>query len=183
MLCRKLRAKTNIRDGKFREDLYYRLNVFPLVVPPLRDRVGDVPLLVQFLVGKFGARVGRRIETIEQSTMQSLISYHWPGNVRELENVLERAIILSNGPMLEIDPEMFNTAPKDSMPSNEAISPSGIRGHAESLESIERNHILTVLRKTDWVVEGPRGAALILDLHPNTLRSRMKKLGVQRGSA
>src|SRR5439155_26461678 len=89
---------TAIRDGKFREDLFYRLNVFPLSLPPLRERTGDVSLLVKFLVGKFGPRVGRRIEEIDQATMSALAKYPWPGNVRELENVLERAIILSNGP-------------------------------------------------------------------------------------
>src|SRR5438132_10470044 len=92
-----------IREGKFREDLFYRLNVFPIALPPLRERVGDVPLLVQFLVAKFAARVGVRLSSVGQATMQRLNSYGWPGNIRELENVLERAIILSNGPTLEID--------------------------------------------------------------------------------
>jgi formate hydrogenlyase transcriptional activator len=172
-----------IRDGKFREDLFYRLNVFPLTLPPLRDRVGDVSLLVQFLVGKFGARVGRRIEAIEQATMEWLTSYHWPGNVRELENVLERALILSNGSTLEIDRKVFSAIPKDSTPASASVSLPGNSESGERLESIDRNHILTVLTQTDWVIEGPRGAAKILDLHPNTLRSRMKKLGIKRGTA
>jgi formate hydrogenlyase transcriptional activator len=172
-----------IRDGKFREDLFYRLTVFPLALPPLRDRLGDVPLLVQFLVGKFGARAGRRIEAVEQATMNRLASYPWPGNVRELENILERAIILSNGPTLAIDPEVFNASPKYSVPTVETAAPSSNKQAGESLEVIERNHILAVLAQTDWIVEGPRGAAKILDLHPNTLRSRMKKLGIKRGSA
>jgi formate hydrogenlyase transcriptional activator len=157
--------------------------VFPITLPPLRDRVGDVPLLVQFLVGKFGARVGRRIEAIEQETMERLVRYRWPGNVRELENILERALILSNGSALAIDPEVFTATAKDTTPAPESLPPSGNRQIGESMESIERNHILAVLNQTDWVVEGPRGAAKILDLHPNTLRSRMKKLGIKRGSA
>jgi formate hydrogenlyase transcriptional activator len=172
-----------IREGKFREDLFYRLNVFPLTLPPLRDRVGDVPLLVQFLVGKFGCRVGRRIEAIEKTTMERLIHYRWPGNIRELENILERAIILSNGSTLAIDPEVFGATPKDTTPAPESLPALGNRQAGDSMEAIERNHILAVLAQTNWVVEGPRGAAKILDLHPNTLRSRMKKLGIKRGSA
>jgi PAS domain S-box-containing protein len=170
-----------IREGKFREDLYYRLNVFPLALPPLRDRVGDIPLLVQFLVAKFMARVGVRIESVGQATMQRLQSYRWPGNIRELENILERAIILSNGPILEIDPEVFGSpaSPVVSSPVSSGETPGR---QMESLESAERNHILAVLDQTDWVIEGPRGAAKILDLHPNTLRSRMKKLGISRST-
>ena len=96
-----------IREGKFREDLFYRLNVFPIALPPLRDREGDVPLLVHFLVPRFAARVGVRIESVGKATLERLNRYSWPGNIRELENVLERAVILSNGPTLEIDPEVF----------------------------------------------------------------------------
>ena len=163
--------------------MYYRLNVFPITLPPLRDRLGDVPLLVQFLVGKFGARVGRRIEAIEQETMERLVRYRWPGNVRELENILERAIILCNGSALAIDPEVFTATAKDTTPAGrDSLPPPGNRHAGESLESIERSHILAVLTQTDWVVEGSRGAAKILDLHPNTLRSRLKKLGIKRGS-
>lgn len=177
-----------IREGKFREDLYYRLNVFPIHLPPLRDRQDDVPLLVQFLIAKFAARVGFQIESIGKTTMERLIHYRWPGNIRELENVLERAVILSNGPVLEIDAEVFG---------NVAVSPttdSGTIGLAnqpgpptsvplESLETNERRHILAALQRTGWVIDGPRGAAKILDLHPNTLRSRMKKLGISRATS
>jgi formate hydrogenlyase transcriptional activator len=172
-----------IRAGKFREDLFYRLNVFPLTLPPLRDRKGDVPLLVQFLVAKFAARVGKRIESIDATTMQRLIGYRWPGNVRELENVLERAIILANGPRLEIDAEVFGTPPSDTPTSIDPTKQiAKARPESESLQSIERNYILAVLTQTDWVIDGPRGAAKTLELHPNTLRSRMKKLGIVRGS-
>ncbi len=183
-----------IREGKSREDLFYRLNVFPIALPPLRDRVGDVPLLVQFLVAKFAARVGVPIESVGRATMQRLNSYRWPGNIRELENVLERAIILSNGPTLEIDPEVFGAPLRDSVPAlNSPIqppvdaAPPASAGEApsrplESLESNERSHILAALKQTHWVIDGPRGAAKILALHPNTLRSRMKKLGITRAS-
>jgi formate hydrogenlyase transcriptional activator len=167
-----------IRDGKFREDLYYRLNVFPLPLPPLRDREGDLPLLVQFLIAKFGARVGRRIEAIEPATMAGITNYRWPGNVRELENVLERAIILGNGPKLSIDADTFRTPLQEVESAPKTPSPSAAAG--DSLQSIDRNHILAVLEQTGWVIEGPRGAAKTLDLHPNTLRSRMKKLGIRR---
>jgi PAS domain S-box-containing protein len=183
-----------IREGKFREDLFYRLNVFPIALPPLRDRVGDVPLLVQFLVAKFAARIGVRIESVGQATMQRLNSYSWPGNIRELENVLERSIILSNSPTLEIDAEVFGAPPRDSAPALDSpvLTPSrserfALAGEApgrrlETLESTERSHILAALKQTNWVIEGPRGAARILALHPNTLRSRMKKLGITRTS-
>jgi formate hydrogenlyase transcriptional activator len=170
-----------IREGKFREDLFYRLNVFPISLPALRERTGDVPLLTQFLIAKFAARVGRRIDAVGQETMKLLNRYTWPGNIRELENVLERAIILSNGPTLEIDPEIFagaanRPAAVDSKPS------VGISVSGGTLEDVERNHILGVLAQSNWVIEGARGAAKILGLHPNTLRSRMKKLGIRRAS-
>jgi PAS domain S-box-containing protein len=182
----------SIRDGKLREDLYYRLNVFPIALPPLRDRVGDVPLLAHFLVARFAARIGVRIESIGKATMEQLSRYWWPGNVRELENVLERAIILSNGPTLEIDPEVFATAtaarsvhtgrvpPPDSENESQAAAGAGPAPPLESLEASMRGHILAALEKSGWVIDGPRGAAKILGLHPNTLRSRMKKLSIVR---
>jgi formate hydrogenlyase transcriptional activator len=172
--------------------LYYRLNVFPIALPPLRDREGDVPLLVHFLVTRFAARVGVRIESVGKATLDRLSRYPWPGNVRELENVLERAVILSNGPTLEIDPGVF-AAPTAARPANiDRLSPSGSESHEsaatgagpipplESLESSTRTHILAVLKQSAWVIDGPRGAAKVLGLHPNTLRSRMKKLGIVR---
>jgi PAS domain S-box-containing protein len=172
-----------IREGKFREDLFYRLNVFPIALPALRDRVGDVPLLVQFLVAKFAARVGVRVESIGQATMQRLNAYGWPGNIRELENVLERAIILTTGPVLEIDEEVFGPPPgfpSSGNTSQESHSEGKTTRGIVTLEANERAHILAALQETDWVVEGPKGAAMILGLHPNTLRSRMKKLGINR---
>jgi PAS domain S-box-containing protein len=182
----------SIREGKLREDLYYRLNVFPIALPPLCDREGDVPLLVHFLVAQFAARVGVRIESVGKATMERLSRYSWPGNIRELENVLERAVILSNGPTLEIDPEVLASAPAARAADAGSPRPSGPesegRGAAgagptsalESLESNTRNYILAALEKSGWVIDGPRGAARVLGLHPNTLRSRMKKLGIVR---
>jgi formate hydrogenlyase transcriptional activator len=181
-----------IREGRFREELYYRLNVFPITLPPLRDREGDVPLLVHFLVTRFAARAGVRIESVGKATLERLSRYPWPGNVRELENVLERAVILSNGPTLEIDPEMFAVPAAARPANNDRRSPSGSERHEsavpgagpvlplESLESSTRNHILAALEQSGWVIDGPRGAAKVLGLHPNTLRSRMKKLGIVR---
>ncbi|HEX4794320.1 MAG TPA: sigma 54-interacting transcriptional regulator [Humisphaera sp.] len=182
-----------IRAGKFREDLYYRLNVFPLVLPPLRMRTGDVPLLVQFLVSKFAGRIGRPIESIHPATMERLNAYRWPGNIRELENVLERAIILSNGPVLEIDAEVFgghhseatSGAGPASHPASDTaphVAADSSLSNPQSLELMERNHVLNVLKRTNWVIDGPSGAAKILDLHPNTLRSRLKKLGLTRAA-
>jgi formate hydrogenlyase transcriptional activator len=151
-----------------------------------------VPLLVQFLVARLAARAGVRIESVGRATMERLNGYSWPGNVRELENVLERAVILSNGPTLEIDPEVFASVtaarsatggpptPSGSEREGEAAAGAGPTPPLESLESSTRNHILAALEKSNWVIDGPRGAAKILSLHANTLRSRMKKLGLVR---
>jgi formate hydrogenlyase transcriptional activator len=162
-----------VHDQAFREDLYYRLSVFPIALPPLRDRAEDIPLLVRFLVDKFAARVGKRIDGVSRETMRSLVTYRWPGNVRELENVLERAVILATGPTLDLESDAELSA-GPATPAADLPAPS--------LEAIERRHILTVLRQTQWVIEGPRGAAQILGLHPNTLRSRLKKLGITRSA-
>jgi PAS domain S-box-containing protein len=162
-----------VRERTFREDLYYRLSVFPIHLPPLRDRPEDLPLLVHFLVGKFAARIGKHVAGVSPATMQRLLAYPWPGNVRELENILERAVILGNGPDLEVRADVLpgtGAAPA----ADPAETPP------TSLEAVERRHILGVLAQTDWVIEGPTGAAKALGLHPNTLRSRMKKLGIKR---
>jgi transcriptional regulator with GAF, ATPase, and Fis domain len=161
------------KDGRFREDLFYRLNVFPVSLPPLRDRRDDIPILVRFFVNKFAARLGKRIESIGADTLELLAAYPWPGNIRELENVLERAVILADGPELEIDPEVLPVTPD--------VAGSGTPAPGDrSLLAVERDHILSVLRQADWVIEGPNGAARLLAMHPNTLRSRLKKLGISR---
>ena len=166
----------SVREGTFRADLFYRLNVFPLALPPLRERADDLPLLTTFLISKYASRVGRRIESISKRTMDRMAGYHWPGNIRELENVLERAVILSPGPMLEIDESVFATTAGSTTGTDGASVP------ALDIESVERNHILTILKQTNWVIEGPQGAATLLKLHPNTLRSRLKKMGISRPS-
>lgn len=182
-----------VREKTFREDLYYRLSVFPLELPPLRDRAGDIPLLAMFLVNNFASRIGKHIEGIEKETMQRLLAYPWPGNVRELENVLERAVILAKGSTLEIGANMLPVStesapggPRSGEPTQQsAVSRAGFKTDSTekptaTLEATEREHILAVLGQTNWVVDGPRGAAKILGLHPNTLRSRLKKLGLRR---
>jgi PAS domain S-box-containing protein len=158
-----------VREKAFREDLYYRLSVFPVRLPPLRERAEDIPLLAKFLLDRFAARVGRRFEGVDPGTMRRLVAYRWPGNVRELENVLERAVILAAGPVLTVDPDVLGHP--DEMPAGKAPG---------TMEQVERDHVLSVLRQTRWVIEGPRGAAAVLGLHPNTLRSRLKKLGLSR---
>jgi transcriptional regulator with GAF, ATPase, and Fis domain len=160
-----------VREKTFREDLYYRLSVFPLQLPPLRDRRDDIPPLALLLVNKFASRIGKRIERVGKETMGRLLAYAWPGNVRELENVIERAVILGNGTILEIDPNILSLAPQTAEASQDL-----------TMEGMERDHIVKILQQTDGVVDGPRGAAKILNLHPNTLRSRMKKLGISRNA-
>jgi PAS domain S-box-containing protein len=163
-----------VRDKTFREDLYYRLSVFPIHLPPLRDRKEDLPLLVHFLVSKFAARVGKHVEGVSAATMQRLLAYPWPGNVRELENILERAVILSNGPLQEIDAAILPG------PGTAAAAAVSAGTPALRLETVERSHIVAVLAQTGGVIEGPNGAAAVLGLHPSTLRSRIKKLGIKR---
>jgi PAS domain S-box-containing protein len=160
-----------VREKAFREDLYYRLSVFPIQLPPLRERPEDIPLLAQYLLDKFATRIARRIDGIDSATIRRLKEYPWPGNIRELQNVLERALILATGPTIEVAPDLLGH------PGAESAGKA-----SSSLEDVERNHILSVLRQTRWVIDGPRGAAAILGLHPNTLRSRLKKLGVSRES-
>jgi PAS domain S-box-containing protein len=177
----------SIRDGEFRADLYYRLNVFPVELPPLRERVDDIPLLAHFFVQKYAPRVGRRSEGIDSESMQRLTHYTWPGNIRELENIIERALILSNSSVLHIDAEVLpslvpflpSAAKSGSSPSGPTTSePAKPAGH--DLDSIQREHILSMLNETNWVIEGARGAASRLGLKPGTLRHRMKKLGIAR---
>ncbi len=167
-----------VADGAFRADLYYRLNVFPIHVPPLRERAADVPLLARYFMEKYATKVGRRLDAIHPETLQRLLAYPWPGNVRELENVIERAVILSPGVELEVEAQLLRTP---AAPRAEKVEPAArADGEIESLDDLQRRHTLRALEQCNWVIEGPRGAALVLGLHPNTLRSRMKKMGLQR---
>ena len=157
-----------VEDRLFRSDLYYRLNVFPIVVPPLRDRAEDIPLLVRYFAQKHARRMDRRIETIPSEEMEALARYHWPGNVRELENLIERAVILSRGPALHV------ALPEERL-SGDAPTASPI-----TLEAAEREHILSALGATNWIIAGPGGAAARLGMKRTTLQSRMSKLGISR---
>ncbi len=166
-----------VRVGRFRSDLFYRLNVFPLSVPPLRERTFDIPQLVTFFLTHFAQRFGRSVHTVSEETMARLAGYPWPGNIRELQNVIERAVVLSPGSVLELDRDFLPAVSPE--PSSSPAGGPGARPLAP-LEDVERNHIKAVLERTGGVIEGPRGAAGILKMHPNTLRSRMEKLGIKR---
>jgi len=159
-----------ILDKQFRSDLYYRLNVFPIHVPPLRERPGDIPLLARHFVQQAAQRMRKVIDTIPSETMDALIHYRWPGNIRELENVIERAVILSPGPVLRLSPRDLKSR----------ISPGQNTDRHQTLEEVERSHILKTLKETRWVLSGPGGAAACLGLNRSTLYFRMKKLGIVR---
>jgi transcriptional regulator with GAF, ATPase, and Fis domain len=158
-----------VRDKTFREDLFYRLNVFPIIVPPLRDRLEDIPALAWSFVDEFSTLFGKPIESISRETMADLQRYEWPGNVRELRNVIERAVILSKGTQLAA-PSLHmcrRPLPQASM----------------TLSALEAEHILSVLESTDWRIRGIGGAAERLGLKPTTLESRMARLGISRKRA
>jgi len=160
-----------IEAGRFRTDLFYRLNVYPITVPPLRDRRSDIPLLVNHFVQRIGRGIGKPIDEVPGSVLRQLTEYDWPGNVRELQNVLERAVIVSTGNVLRLPEGLAQQEAKKQVAS---LS----KGKPKSLREVERQHIAAVLERTGGRIGGPGGAAEMLDLHPNTLRSRMKKLGV-----
>lgn len=169
-----------VEEQKFRSDLYYRLNVFPIRVPALRERKEDIPVLVRHFVQEFSRRNNRVIDTIPSETMQALIRYHWPGNIRELQNVIERGVIISQGPVLsvafaELTPDVTST------PALAATSPKSASHDSlqEVLEQTERSQILRALKEANGVVAGPNGAAARLGLKRSTLRLRMQKLGVR----
>jgi len=156
-----------VRKGNFREDLWYRLNVFPITMPPLRDRQDDIPFLVAFFLKKIAKRLDKHVEIVPKETMRALRDYHWPGNIRELENVLERAIINSAGPKLHLADELKQEV------KGFSVSP-------KTLEAVEREHMIQVLEQTNWKVSGKDSAAEILDLDRSTLRARMRKLKIQK---
>jgi formate hydrogenlyase transcriptional activator len=172
-----------VSEQKFRSDLFFRLNVFPVHVPPLRERQGDIPLLVRHFAEQFSKRMRKVIETIPSAAMDALNRYHWPGNIRELQNVIERAVIISTGPALSVDVSDLKF-PKSSPPAEQSASPAPANGALHYvLEETERQQILKALKESNWVVAGPNGAAAHLGMKRSTLQLRMHKLGIARGSA
>jgi transcriptional regulator with GAF, ATPase, and Fis domain len=160
-----------VAEKQFRSDLYYRLKVFPIFSPPLRDRVGDIPVLVRHFVSAHSRRMGKAIETIPQETMDALTRWPWPGNIRELENFLERAVILTRGPELYV--------PLSELETNTAEEQDQLERNP-TLQAAERDHILRVLRETKGQIGGSDGAAERLGLKRTTLNSKLKKLGIER---
>jgi formate hydrogenlyase transcriptional activator len=157
-----------VAERQFRSDLFYRLNVFPVHIPPLRQRHEDIPLLVRYFAQKYSRQMKRFVETIPAETMAALTNYHWPGNIRELENLIERAVILSRGTVLEVPLAELRQSATPPSPSS------------HTLEAAEREHILRALHETGWILAGPNGAAVRLGMKRTTLQSRMQKLGIQR---
>ncbi len=176
----------DVAAGRFRSDLYFRLNVFPIIVPPLRERAGDVPLLAHFFAERFGRELGKTIKGMSDAAMQRLLAYDWPGNVRELQNLVERAVVLARGPILDFSVAVAPGAgaPPPAPTTASAAAPAraterdGLSG--QTLDAVQRQHILDVLARTRWVIDGPTGAAQQLGINASTLRSRMKKLGIGR---
>ncbi len=154
-----------VREGRFREDLFYRLNAFPIRVPPLRERREDIPILAQHYLNYYNKTIGKQVDKILLDTMQALMEYSWPGNVREIMNVIEQSVITSQGSALQID--FLGSAGKN-------VSDS------RHLEDIERDHIVKTLNQAAWRIKGDKGGAALLGMNPSTLRSRMKKLGIKR---
>src|SRR5437016_586130 len=173
-----------VAEQKFRSDLFFRLNVFPVHVPPLRERQGDIPLLVRHFTQQFSRRMNKVMETIPSATMDALCRYHWPGNIRELQNVIERAVIVSAGPALNVDVGDLKF-PKVSHPEEKAAAPNSTTngGLHNLLEETERQQVLQALKQCNWVVAGPNGAAALLGINRSTLQVRIRKLGISRGAA
>jgi formate hydrogenlyase transcriptional activator len=179
-----------VAEKKFRSDLFYRLNVFPIQIPPLRERPEDVPLLVRYFVQKFSRRQNKTVEYIPAAVMEAMVNYSWPGNVRELENLIERAVLLSPGKELRVPlaefkegtiASSFASGPSDLPRSTELVTaPPNPQGSSTTLDDAQRQHILRVLKQTQWRISGPRGAASILGIKRTTLQARMRKLGIKR---
>lgn len=166
-----------VQSGGFRSDLYYRLNVIPLHVPALRDRQSDIPQMVMAFLQQYAKRMGKPIQSVSQETMRLLVEYSWPGNIRELQNVIERGVVLSKGSILKLGADFLPIGAFEPSIAPESIAETKA---SDSLQEIQRQHILRVLERTNWVISGPKGAGAILDLHPNTLRSLMNRLGIRR---
>jgi formate hydrogenlyase transcriptional activator len=168
-----------VASREFRSDLYYRLNVFPIQTPPLRERAGDVPRLVQYFTQKFARRMKKSITAIPVATMEALAAYAWPGNVRELENFIERAVILTRGSDLDA-PLGELKAPSAAALTGNGNGHGAVPGPVSTLEHAEREHIVRALREANWIVGGPSGAASRLGMKRTTLQSRMAKLGIEK---
>jgi formate hydrogenlyase transcriptional activator len=166
-----------VESGGFRSDLYYRLNVIPLQVPALRDRRCDIPEMAMTFLQRYSNRTGKPVRSISRETMRLLIDYSWPGNIRELQNVIERGVVLSKGSVLTLGADLLPV--EDTEATREPQWISETKG-SDSLEEVERQHILRVLGRTGGVISGPNGAGAILEVHPNTLRSLMQRLGIRR---
>ena len=176
---------SDVEQGRFRADLYYRLNVFPIDVPPLRSRPEDIPVLAQHFTDRFARKLGRTFREIEPASLERLRVHSWPGNIRDLQNAIERAAILSTGNVLRIDWPLEPAASScfERAGQGHALPVATVPAHGGglgTLEEIERQHFITVLRQTHGVIEGPNGAARLLDLKPSTARFRMRKLGINR---
>ncbi|MEQ9619877.1 MAG: sigma 54-interacting transcriptional regulator [Deltaproteobacteria bacterium] len=162
--------ETAVKEGKFRADLYYRLNVFPITLPALSERREDIPVLTMYFTQKYANKMGKEIKSVSEEDIESLKNYSWPGNIRELENIVERAVIVSTNETLNIDKTLVGSLPEPTSREDESLS----------LESLEREHIIMVLNKCNWQIHGEKGAAHILGINPSTLRSRMGKLGIKK---
>jgi formate hydrogenlyase transcriptional activator len=166
-----------VQSGGFRSDLYYRLNVIPLHVPALRDRRFDIPEMVMAFLHQSAKRMDKPVQSVSRETMRLLVDYSWPGNIRELQNVIERGVVLSKGSVLNLGADLL---PIEGPGTGVEQAFFAETKSSDSLEEIQRQHILRVLERTGWVISGPNGAGAILDLHPNTLRSLMNRLGIRR---
>jgi formate hydrogenlyase transcriptional activator len=173
-----------VSEQKFRSDLFFRLNVFPVRVPPLRERQGDIPILVRHFTEQFSRRMKKAMETIPSAAMDALSRYHWPGNIRELQNVIERAVIISTGPALSVDVADLKFS-KAGLPEENATALNSKTNGAlrDVLKETERQQILKALKQSNWIVAGPNGAAERLGMKRSTLRLRMHKLGISRRAA
>ena len=166
-----------VQSGGFRSDLYYRLNVVPLRVPALRERRFDIPEMVMAFLHQSAKRMGKPVQSVSRETMSLLVDYSWPGNIRELQNVIERGVVLSKGSILTLGSDLLPTDGSDTSVEEDSTAETN---DIDSLEEVQRQHILRVLGRTGGVISGPRGAGAILHLHPNTLRSLMNRLGIRR---